>query len=59
MQLVWATLIGWFVFQDFPDGWALTGMAVIAGSGLLIALYERRTASIRMAALRAVDPAVE
>ena len=34
MQLLWATLIGWFVFHDFPDRWALCGMAVIAGSGL-------------------------
>src|SRR5437899_1975334 len=59
MQLVWATLIGWFVFQDFPDGWALMGMAVIAGSGLLIALYERRAASVHTAALRVVDPAVD
>ena len=42
MQLVWATLIGWFVFNDFPDRWTFAGMVVIAGSGLLIALYERR-----------------
>jgi drug/metabolite transporter (DMT)-like permease len=59
MQLVWATLIGWFVFQDFPDRWALLGMAVIAGSGLLIALYERRTAPLRSARLAAVDPAID
>jgi drug/metabolite transporter (DMT)-like permease len=58
MQLVWATLIGWFVFQDFPDGWALTGMAVIALSGLLIALYERRARPLP-SALRVVDPAVD
>ncbi len=42
MQLVWATLIGWFVFNDLPDRWSFAGMVVIAGSGLLIALYERR-----------------
>jgi drug/metabolite transporter (DMT)-like permease len=59
MQLVWATLIGWLVFQDFPDGWALMGMAVIAVSGLLIALYERRTRPLPAVALRAVDPAVD
>ena len=59
MQLVWATLIGWFVFQDFPDGWALMGMAVIAISGLLIALYERRTRPLPTAALGAVDPAAD
>src|SRR5436305_14955610 len=51
MQLVWAALIGWFVFQDFPDGLALMGMAVIAGSGLWIALYERRSALARTAEL--------
>jgi len=55
MQLVWATLIGWFVFHDFPDRWTLTGMAVIAGSGLWIALYERRSARLRIRALRTVE----
>jgi drug/metabolite transporter (DMT)-like permease len=59
MQLVWATLIGWLVFQDFPDRWALSGMAVIAGSGLLIALYERRTTPLRKARLAAADPAID
>ena len=59
MQLVWATLIGWLVFHDFPDRWALMGMAVIAGSGLLIALYERRIAPLRRARLAAVDPAID
>ena len=44
MQLVWATLIGWVVFGSFPDFWTLVGMAVIAGSGLLITLHERRKA---------------
>ena len=44
MQLVWATLIGWAVFGSFPDFWTLVGMAVIAGSGLLITLHERRKA---------------
>lgn len=42
MQLVWATLLGWFVYGDFPDALTLAGMAVIAGSGLLITLHERR-----------------
>ena len=55
MQLVWATLIGWFVFHDFPDRWTLTGMAVIAGSGLWIALYERRSARLRIRELRTVE----
>ena len=45
VHLVWAMLIGWIVFGTFPDGYALAGMAIIAGSGLLITLLERRRAS--------------
>ena len=44
VHLVWATLSGWLVFGSFPDVWTLAGMAVITGSGLLIALHERRRA---------------
>jgi drug/metabolite transporter (DMT)-like permease len=44
VHLIWATLIGWVVFGTFPDAWTIAGMAVIAGSGLLIALHERRRA---------------
>ena len=44
VHLVWAMLIGWIVFGTFPDGYALAGMAIIAGSGLLITLLERRRA---------------
>lgn len=42
VHLVWAMLFGWVVFGTFPDGVALAGMAVIAGSGLFITLHERR-----------------
>jgi len=41
-QLLWAVLLGWLVFGQFPDRYALAGIAVIAGSGLLLAAYERR-----------------
>ena len=55
MQLVWATLIGWFAFGNFPDAWTLAGMAVITGSGLLIALHERRRARGLLREPTAVD----
>lgn len=42
LQLVFAMLIGWLAFGDFPDNLTLIGMAVIAGSGLLLTWYERR-----------------
>jgi len=44
MQLVWATLLGWLVYHEFPNAYTLVGMAVIAVSGLLITLHERRRA---------------
>lgn len=44
MQLVWATLLGWLVYNEFPDAFTLIGMGVIAVSGLLITLHERRRA---------------
>ncbi len=41
-QLLWSALLGWLVFSHVPDQWALTGMAVIAGSGIIAALGTRR-----------------
>jgi drug/metabolite transporter (DMT)-like permease len=42
LQLVWAGLLGWLVFGHVPDAVSLTGMAVIAGSGVLVALKTKR-----------------
>jgi drug/metabolite transporter (DMT)-like permease len=44
MQLVWALLAGWVVYRQFPDAFAVAGMIVIAGSGLTVALLDRRRA---------------
>jgi drug/metabolite transporter (DMT)-like permease len=41
-QLLWAGLLGWIVFGHIPDEWGLTGMAVIACSGVFAALGTRR-----------------
>lgn len=41
-QLVWATVLGWAVFGHVPDVPSFAGMAVIAASGLWLALGERR-----------------
>jgi drug/metabolite transporter (DMT)-like permease len=46
LQMIWATLFGWLVFGHLPDGWSAVGMAIIVGSGLLLALQERRRARI-------------
>lgn len=33
MQILFAVLAGWLVFRHVPDGWAFTGMAVVAACG--------------------------
>ena len=46
LQIVWATAFGLIVFGQHPDGWSAVGMAIIALSGLSLALHERRRARI-------------
>ena len=55
MQLVWSTLAGWLLFATFPDGWTLTGIVVIAGSGVVLTWYERWRASLPQSEPAAVD----
>jgi drug/metabolite transporter (DMT)-like permease len=55
MQLVWSTLAGWALFATFPDGWTLTGIIVIAGSGVVLTWYERWRASLPQSEPAAVD----
>ncbi|ETX31006.1 membrane protein [Roseivivax isoporae LMG 25204] len=40
--LVWALLLGWFVFGDWPQALTLAGAALIAGSGVFTLARERR-----------------
>jgi len=42
LQILWSTAYGYLVFDHMPDGWSGVGMGVIVGSGLLLALHERR-----------------
>jgi drug/metabolite transporter (DMT)-like permease len=41
VQLLWATLLGWLVFGEVPDRWALVGGAIVMGSGLYLLSRER------------------
>ena len=41
-QLVGATLLGYFIWGDFPDGWTWLGIGIIIFSGIYIAHREAR-----------------
>lgn len=55
VHLVFATMIGWLVFGDLPGALTFAGMALIAGSGLLLTWHERRRALIAAPEPTAVD----
>jgi drug/metabolite transporter (DMT)-like permease len=40
-QIIWATLFGWAVFDDWPTANILTGSAVIIAASLIVLLRER------------------
>ncbi len=42
LQLVWATLLGFYAFSEVPDVWSLTGGAIIIASVTYIAHREAR-----------------
>lgn len=46
LHLVWATIYGFLVFDQFPDGFSVLGMGVVVASGVALGLHERR-ASMR------------
>jgi len=41
--LIWAILLGWLVFDDFPDGGSLVGMGIIVLAGLYLVNRQRLT----------------
>ncbi len=42
--LIWASLVGWLVWDEIPDDWTYAGAAVIIASGLYIVVRETRLA---------------
>ena len=42
VQVLWATLYGWLIFDQLPDRLSAVGMAVIVASGVALVLHERR-----------------
>jgi drug/metabolite transporter (DMT)-like permease len=48
--LVWAIVLGWFVFGTLPDGLTLAGAAIVIGTGMFTLYRERRLARALAAA---------
>ena len=44
LQMIWATLYGWFVFGHLPDFLSAVGMGVIVASGVGLVVHERNAA---------------
>jgi drug/metabolite transporter (DMT)-like permease len=44
LEIPFATLIGWIVFRDLPNGLAAVGIAITMAAGLYIVMRERRLA---------------
>jgi drug/metabolite transporter (DMT)-like permease len=42
LQMIWATLYGYVIFGQLPDGFSAIGMAIIVASGIWLFLRERR-----------------
>ncbi len=46
LQIAWAVVFGVAVFGQHPDGASATGIAIVIGSGVLLAVWERRRARL-------------
>lgn len=55
LQLIWMTLLGYFIFGDLPDVWTVAGALVISASGLYIMNRERNIARARRMTEKAVE----
>lgn len=45
--IIWASLYGFLLFGQFPDGWTWAGSAIIVASGLYVMHRERKVATRR------------
>lgn len=56
LEIPFATLIGWIVFRDLPDGLAAAGILVTVASGLYIVFRERALARVARSQVEPMPP---
>ncbi|MBC6440312.1 MAG: DMT family transporter [Rhodospirillales bacterium] len=44
-MVLWATMMGYLLFDDFPDTWTITGIGIVVAGGLYAFSRERKIAS--------------
>jgi drug/metabolite transporter (DMT)-like permease len=44
VQLIWASLLGWLFYDQWPDALSIAGMGTIVAGGITVALIERSAA---------------
>lgn len=55
LQMLWSGLLGWLVFSHVPDRLTVVGMAIVAGSGIMIAVNTHVAHARRGGRLRRSD----
>ena len=41
LEMITAVLLGWYFFDNFPDGWTFVGVAILIASAIYISMRER------------------
>ena len=52
--MIWAVIFGYTIWADLPDGWTLTGCAIVVASGLYVLHRETRRGKVAEAVPRAM-----
>jgi drug/metabolite transporter (DMT)-like permease len=56
VSMIWALIIGYFVFDEVPTGPMLAGAALVISAGVAIVLRERQLGSQRTARRKVQEP---
>lgn len=55
-SMIWAVLLGWFLFSQFPSTWVVVGASIVTLSGIFVIWRERQLGIERARAAEAGSP---
>ncbi len=53
LEIISATLFGWWIFADLPNGMTIIGITIIIGSGIYVLMRERKIEKARIKTIQA------